>query len=96
MTATESPSGHKTFHEKLDLLKQRLLDMSQLAEDLLATSMQAFLRRDAVKAETVLPADAEVDLLEKQPCCKGTYNRSESGRIGQISQQKRKNQSRDQ
>src|SRR6185437_16750840 len=64
MTATETPSGHKTFHEKLDLLKQRLLDMSQLAEDLLAKSVQAFLRRDALLAGTVLPADAEVDLLE--------------------------------
>jgi phosphate transport system protein len=64
MTATELPSGHKTFHEKLDLLKQRLLDMSQLAEELLATSVQSFLRRDAVKAESVLPADNEVDLLE--------------------------------
>jgi phosphate transport system protein len=64
MTATDSPTGHKTFHEKLDLLKQRLLDMSQLAEELLATAVQAFLRRDALKAETVLPADNEVDLLE--------------------------------
>jgi phosphate transport system protein len=64
MTGTEAPTGHKTFHEKLDLLKQRLLDMSQLAEELLATSVQAFLRRDAAKAEAVLPADAEVDLLE--------------------------------
>ena len=44
MTATESPSGHKTFHEKLDLLKQRLLDRSQLSDELLATSVQSFLR----------------------------------------------------
>ncbi len=64
MTATDTPTGHKTFHEKLDLLKQRLLDMSQLAEELLATAVQAFLRRDALKAESVLPADNEVDLLE--------------------------------
>ena len=64
MTAPETSAGHRTFHEKLDLLKQRLLDMSQLAEELLATSVQAFLRRDAVKAESVVPADAEVDLLE--------------------------------
>lgn len=64
MTVTETPAGHKTFHEKLDLLKQRLLDMSQLAEELLATSVQSFLRRDAAKAETVLPADNDVDLLE--------------------------------
>lgn len=64
MTVTDAPAGHKTFHEKLDLLKQRLLDMSQLSEELLATSVRAFLRRDAGKAESVLPADAEVDLLE--------------------------------
>lgn len=64
MIVTDPPAGHKTFHEKLDLLKQRLLDMSQLSEELLATSVRAFLRRDAAKAESVLPADAEVDLLE--------------------------------
>jgi len=64
MTAPETPAGHRTFHEKLDLLKRRLLDMSQLAEELLATSVQAFLLRDAMKAEAVVPADAQVDLLE--------------------------------
>ena len=64
MTAPETSVGHRTFHEKLDLLKRRLLDMSQLAEELLATSMQAFLLRDAAKAEAVVPADAQVDLLE--------------------------------
>jgi phosphate transport system protein len=64
MTAPETPAGHRTFHEKLDLLKRRLLDMSQLAEELLAKSVQAFLQRDAAKAETVVPADAQVDLLE--------------------------------
>ena len=64
MTVTETPTGHKTFHEKLDLLKQRLLDMSQLAEELLASSVQAFLLRDAAQAQAVLPADAGVDLLE--------------------------------
>lgn len=64
MTAPETSAGHRTFHEKLDLLKRRLLDMSQLAEELLAKSVQAFLQRDAPKAETVVPADAQVDLLE--------------------------------
>jgi phosphate transport system protein len=64
MTAPETSAGHRTFHEKLDLLKRRLLDMSQLAEELLAKSVQAFLQRDAAKAETVVPADAQVDLLE--------------------------------
>ena len=56
--------GHRTFHEKLDLLKQLLLQMSQRAEEVLALSVHAFLHRDAAKAETVLAADREVDSLE--------------------------------
>jgi len=64
MTTAEHPTAHRTFHDKLDLLKQRLLAMSQRAEELLALSMRAFLRREAASAETVLAADREVDSLE--------------------------------
>jgi phosphate transport system protein len=56
--------GFRHFHEQLKDLKERLLEMSERAESLLATSVEAFLRRDAAKAEAVVPADAEVDLLE--------------------------------
>ncbi len=56
--------GHRTFHEKLDTLKQRLLAMSQRAEELLALAVRAFLERDEGKAAAVLEADREVDALE--------------------------------
>jgi phosphate transport system protein len=64
MTTAEQPTAHRKFHEKLDLLKQRLLAMSERAEELLALSVQAFLRRDPAAAEAVLAADREVDSLE--------------------------------
>ena len=64
MTLMEQSIGHRTFHEKLDLLKQMLLRMSQRAEELLALSVTSFLTRDVEKAESVLPADHEVDTLE--------------------------------
>lgn len=63
MTATE-PIGHRTFHEKLDLLKQRLLAMSQRSEELLQLSVEALLTRDAGKAEAVLVSDSDIDALE--------------------------------
>jgi phosphate transport system protein len=64
MTAAEQAVGHRTFHDKLDLLKQRLVAMSQRAEDLLELSVDAFLRRDTGKAQTVLEHDRDVDELE--------------------------------
>ncbi|MFI5311643.1 MAG: phosphate signaling complex protein PhoU [Gemmatimonadales bacterium] len=64
MTLPEQPTGHRTFHEKLDLLKQRLVAMSQRAEELLALSVDAFLKRDAGKAQAVLDSDEDVDKLE--------------------------------
>jgi phosphate transport system protein len=64
MTLTDQAVGHRTFHEKLDLLKHRLLEMSQRSEELLALAVQSFLRRDVDKAESVLPADHEIDTLE--------------------------------
>ena len=64
MNEHEQPTAHRTFHDKLDLLKQRLLAMSQRSEELLALAVQAFLGRDAGKAAAVLEADNEVDSLE--------------------------------
>ena len=64
MTSLEHPTGHRTFHEKLDTLKQQLLAMSQRAEESLALAVEAFLRRDPAKAATVLAADRDVDTLE--------------------------------
>ena len=64
MPSAEQPVGHRTFHAKLDLLKQQLLVMAERAEEGLALSMESFLERDAGKAEAVLNADDEVDALE--------------------------------
>jgi phosphate transport system protein len=64
MTVPEQTTGHRTFHEKLDLLKQRLVEMSQRAEELLDLSVEAFLKRDAGKAQAVVDSDQDVDALE--------------------------------
>lgn len=65
MTVTDSqPTGHKTFHEKLDLLKERLVAMSQRAEELLDLSIESLHTQDVSKAEAVLVADRDVDTLE--------------------------------
>ena len=63
MTAT-APGGFRHFHEELDLLKQRLLDMSGKAEAMLDLSIQSLLQRDEGLAEAVLKADQEIDSLE--------------------------------
>ena len=64
MTDLEQGAAHRTFHEKLDTLKQRLLAMSQRSEELLALAVDAFLQHDAGKAAAVLEADSEVDAME--------------------------------
>ena len=64
MTATGSSAGFRHFHEELDTLKERLLDMSGKAEAMLALSMDALLTRDEGLADTVLRADKEIDTLE--------------------------------
>ena len=65
MTAPEQQAqGHRTFHEKLDLLKQRLVEMSQRAEELLDLSVEAFLTRDAGKAQAVIDSDQDVNAME--------------------------------
>ncbi len=71
-TASQSPpsggpvgsAGFRHFHEQLDTLKQRLLDMSERAESLVDLSVDALLTHDAGKAEAVLAGDNDVDLLE--------------------------------
>ncbi|MEP6691129.1 MAG: phosphate signaling complex protein PhoU [Gemmatimonadaceae bacterium] len=57
-------AGFRHFHEQLDTLKQRLLDMSERAESLVDLSVDALLARDAGKAEAVLAGDNDIDLLE--------------------------------
>jgi phosphate transport system protein len=64
MTATEGTVGFRHFHEELELLKQRLLDMSGKAEALLDLAIDALLKRDEGLAEAVVKADHEIDKLE--------------------------------
>jgi phosphate transport system protein len=52
------------FHEQLATLKQRLFDMSERAESLIALAMEALLDRDQSKAEAVIAADQELDAME--------------------------------
>jgi phosphate transport system protein len=57
-------AGFRHFHEQLDQLKQRLLDMSERAEALVDLSVEALLHRDAGKADAVIEGDSEIDSLE--------------------------------
>ena len=63
MSPTDS-AGFRHFHEQLDQLKQRLLDMSERAESLVDLAVDALLRRDAGRADAVIQGDSELDLLE--------------------------------
>jgi phosphate transport system protein len=63
MSPTDT-AGFRHFHEQLDQLKQRLLDMSERAEALVDLSVDALLHRDAGKAIAVVDADRELDSLE--------------------------------
>jgi phosphate transport system protein len=67
MTTLPSPppnTGFRHFHEQLTELKQRLLDMSARAEELVDVAMDALRYRDAGKAEAVIARDTEIDALE--------------------------------
>ena len=57
-------TGFRHFHDQLATLKQRLLDMSQRAEELVELSVEALLTRDRDKAEAVIAADREIDQYE--------------------------------
>src|SRR6185312_16374151 len=63
-TSVESTTGFRHFHEQLDLLKQRLLDMSERAEAFVDVAVDALLRRDTGKADVVISGDRELDALE--------------------------------
>jgi phosphate transport system protein len=64
MSPMETATGYRHFHEQLDILKRRLLDMSERAEGLVDLAVDALLKRDAGKAEAVIAGDHEVDSLE--------------------------------
>ena len=57
-------TGFRHFHDQLSTLKQRLLEMSQRAEELVELSVEALLTRDQEKAEAVIAGDREIDQFE--------------------------------
>ena len=63
MSPNES-SGFRHFHDQLATLKERLLEMSAHAEELVDLAVEALLTRDNGKAEAVLQGDRDVDQLE--------------------------------
>jgi phosphate transport system protein len=65
MSSTQiAAGGPRHFHDELDTLKQRLVEMSSKAESLLDLSIDALMKRDEGLAEAVIKADTEVDRLE--------------------------------
>jgi phosphate transport system protein len=64
MTASGSTPGFRHFHEELDTLRQRLVEMSDRAEAMLALSIDGLMARDEGLAQAVLEADNEIDSLE--------------------------------
>ncbi|MEO6878817.1 MAG: phosphate signaling complex protein PhoU [Gemmatimonadaceae bacterium] len=56
--------GFRHFHDQLAHLKQRLLDMSDIATSLLDLAVDALLSRDANIADAVIHGDAALDALE--------------------------------
>jgi phosphate transport system protein len=56
--------GFRHFHEELAKLKNQLLDMSGLAEDLVTRSLQALRDRDGELAQEVIRRDNDLDAIE--------------------------------
>lgn len=52
------------FHDQLESLNQRLLDLSERVEWLIELSVEALLIRDAGKAEAVIASDSAIDAAE--------------------------------
>jgi phosphate transport system protein len=63
MSPTDN-AGFRHFHEQLDQLKQRLLDMSERAESLVGIAVGGVLQRACGEANAVIQADSELDSLE--------------------------------
>ena len=56
--------SQRHFHEELSQLKQRLLAVSSEAEDAVGHAVDALLRRDAARAQSVIHGDRAIDALE--------------------------------
>ena len=55
---------HRHFHDELDHLKERLLQMSSQAQDAVHRAVNSVLQRDAALAEAVVVDDPKTDALE--------------------------------
>jgi phosphate transport system protein len=60
----DTTPGFRHFHDQLATLKQRLLEMSERAEELVDLAVEALLTHDQDKADAVLVGDRDVDDLE--------------------------------
>lgn len=58
------PGGKRRFHDELDQLQARLMEMAGLAEELVRRAVDSFLARDAEEAQRIKDADRRVDALE--------------------------------
>ena len=63
-TSSATTTGFRHFHDQLATLKQRLLDMSARAEELIDLAVDSLLTRDKEKADAVISGDRDVDLME--------------------------------
>lgn len=63
-TMAAPATGFRHFHDQLAELKQRLLEMSQRAEELVDLAVDSLQTRDGAKAQTVIAHDPELDALE--------------------------------
>ena len=63
-TSAAANAGYRHFHEELETLKQRLLEMAQKAEALVELSVNALLQEDEGLAQAVIANDDELDQLE--------------------------------
>lgn len=61
-----SAEPHRHFHDELARMKDRLLDMSGLAEDALERAVKSLLDRDAAEARHVVTDDKKIDALEME------------------------------
>ena len=64
MSPADTATGFRHFHDQLAELKQRLLDMSARAEELVDLAVDSLLSRDKDKADAVIQGDHEIDTLE--------------------------------
>ena len=56
----------RQFDQELNALKENLLKMASLAEEAIAKSIKALVKRDSILAQEIIDRDSEINLLEIQ------------------------------